>query len=177
MGNNDLVCSGHLMMVLSGKVTPSIIPKDEKRAQDLALKVSEALLSKIAQERELNRYEQHILGWMYGHGEGVTKDEAKAFQWYLRAAEQGYAVAQSNVGYGYSNGEGVAKDQAKAFQWYLRAAEQGYAVAQSNVGSGYDNGKGVAKDQAKAFQWYLRAADQGNAAAQARVRALQEGRS
>jgi len=43
------------MMVLKGKSTPSIIPKDERRAQSLAGEVSAILLAKISEQKNLNR--------------------------------------------------------------------------------------------------------------------------
>ena len=47
-------------------------------------------------------------------------------KWYRKAAEQGYAKAQTRIGLMYQEGKGVPKDQALAKQWLERAAEQGY---------------------------------------------------
>jgi TPR repeat protein len=49
-------------------------------------------------------------GVMYGKGEGVAKDDAEAFKWYLRAAERGLPAAQQIVGVRYYNGTGVKQD-------------------------------------------------------------------
>jgi TPR repeat protein len=35
---------------------------------------------------------------MYNFGEGVLKDYKQAVYWYQKAADQGYAEAQSNLG-------------------------------------------------------------------------------
>ena len=51
-------------------------------------------------------------------GTGVEKDEQKAVEWYKKAAEQGYANAQSNLGWCYESGIGVGKDEQKAVEWY-----------------------------------------------------------
>ncbi len=41
----------------------------------------------------------HMLaGICYEHGQGVTKDEAKAAHWYAAAAAEGVAQAQFNLG-------------------------------------------------------------------------------
>ena len=112
---------------------------------------------------------QDNLGVMYTTGSGVAKDEAKAVEWFRKAAEQGIATAQVNLGWMYRNGTGVAKDEAKAFEWYRKAAEQGYATAQNNLGSMYRNGMGVAKDEAKAVEWYRKAVEQGLAEAQSNL--------
>jgi hypothetical protein len=39
----------------------------------------------------------------------VLKDAAQAVAWYRKAADQGYAMAQSNLGVA-TNGQGVPKD-------------------------------------------------------------------
>ena len=41
---------------------------------------------------------QFNLGEMYDKGEGVEVDKVKAFEWYQKAAVQGYSKAQFNVG-------------------------------------------------------------------------------
>jgi TPR repeat protein len=43
----------------------------------------------------------------------VLKDDKQAVYWYQKAADQGYAEAQSNLGVAYTIGEGV-KDYKQA---------------------------------------------------------------
>jgi TPR repeat protein len=45
--------------------------------------------------------------------------------WYQKAADQGYAEAQSNLGIAYAFGKGVLKDDKQAVYWYQKAADQG----------------------------------------------------
>ena len=94
------------------------------------------------------------------------KDYMKAFEWYSKAAAQGYAKAEYNVGYCYENGIGVEKNVVKAFEWYSKAAAQGFAMAEHAVGYCYENGIGVEKNVVKAFEWYSKAAAQGFAMAE-----------
>ena len=75
------------------------------------------------------------LARMYYNGDGVTKDDAKAAEWYQKAAEQGNAFAQYNLGAMYDKGEGVAKDPAKAVEWWQKAAEQSNSAAQDSLKS------------------------------------------
>jgi len=84
-------------------------------------------------------------------------------------AEQGNAVAESDLGRLYYSGEGVPKDPVEAVKWFRKAADQGYANAQSNLGYMYHNGEGVPKDSAEAVKWWRKAADQGYANAQANL--------
>jgi TPR repeat protein len=58
-------------------------------------------------------------------GKGVKKDYSLAFYWIKKAAEQGYAHAQTNFGMLYHKGYGVAKDDTQAIYWLEKAAEQG----------------------------------------------------
>ena len=109
---------------------------------------------------------QFNLGLMYSEGQGVKQDYFKAFEWWQKAADQGYASAQFNLGVMYANGQGVKQDYFKAFEWYQKAAEQGYAKAQHNLGYMYDNGQGVKQDYFKAVEWYQKAAELGDALAQ-----------
>jgi hypothetical protein len=52
---------------------------------------------------------QYNLGNMYDFGKGVLKDAKQAASWYQKAAEQGYAKAQSNLGAMY---DGCCRDKA-----------------------------------------------------------------
>ena len=53
-----------------------------------------------------------------------------ALQAYLKAAEQGHALAQFQCGKMYYIGEGTAVNMAKALYWTEKAAEQGNPAAQ-----------------------------------------------
>jgi TPR repeat protein len=47
---------------------------------------------------------------MYHKGQGVPQDYAEGAKWARRAADQGYAKAQSLLGYMYALGRGVPQD-------------------------------------------------------------------
>jgi TPR repeat protein len=91
----------------------------------------------------------------------VEKDYVGAVNWYLKAAEQSLAEAQTGLGRCYHEGQGVAKDSTEAVRWYRKAAEQNYGAAQYNLGFCYASGEGVAKDYVEAYKWWLLAAVQG----------------
>ncbi|MEC9054413.1 MAG: tetratricopeptide repeat protein [Verrucomicrobiota bacterium] len=62
---------------------------------------------------------QSRLGVMYENGQGgLAKDWAKAAEWHLKAAEQGYPQSQYNLAMMYESGMGVAKDAAEAAKWF-----------------------------------------------------------
>lgn len=114
---------------------------------------------------------QYHLGLLYLDGQGVMRDDHKAWQWFERAARQDDARAQSYLGWMYDNGYGAPRDFATARHWLERAAAQGDIDAQYNLGDYYRYGKSVAEDLAIARQWYERAAAQGDSDAK---RALYE---
>jgi TPR repeat protein len=80
-------------------------------------------------------------------------------------AEQGDAIAQSNLGYMYYGGRGVPENDAEAVTWYRLAAEQGYAYAQNNLGLMYFNGAGAPQDDVRAYMWWSVSTAQGYAEA------------
>jgi TPR repeat protein len=96
----------------------------------------------------------------------------EAVVFYLSAAKQGFALAQSNLASLYARGEGVPQDDTKAVEWSQLAARQGNALSQFRLGSMYAAGRGVPKDMTKAAEWLEKAALQGVANAQAHLGAL-----
>jgi uncharacterized protein len=98
------------------------------------------------------------IGLMYDTGKGVSQDFGEAINWYRKAAEKGFAPAESNLGLMYETGKGVAQDYAQAADWYRRAAEQGLPIVQHNLGNLYSNGRGVPQDRVRAYLWLSLAA-------------------
>ena len=107
---------------------------------------------------------------------GVTKNKIEAVEWYRKAAENGYAVAQNNLGNCLYSGRGCTQNYQEAVEWYRKAAEQSHAQAQTNLADCLYEGIGCAADKAEAFKWYKKAAEQNIANAQNMVgRYLEEG--
>ncbi|KAF3390785.1 hypothetical protein DPV78_011107 [Talaromyces pinophilus] len=55
----------------------------------------------------------------------LERDEAEAYEWARRAAEQGLAKAQYTVGFFTESGIGCRRDPLEANVWYVKAADQG----------------------------------------------------
>jgi uncharacterized protein len=70
---------------------------------------------------------------MYERGIGVPKDDAEAVKLYRLAAEQGYALPQSNLGLMYANGKGVPKDLVQAHVWWNIAGANGNERGKNNL--------------------------------------------
>ncbi len=129
-----------------------------------AAKKRAAMEAKMSREQILEST-THI-GSMYARGRGVPLDAAMAVQWYTRAANQGFAIAQFELAECYDKGVGVPQNSLRAAEWYEKAARQGNDRAQASLGYLYDVGIGVQQNMAQALQWYHMAAANGNAVAQ-----------
>jgi len=92
-----------------------------------------------------------------------------AFEWYMKAAEQGDVYGCFNVGECYYHGKGVEQNAEQAFEWYMRAADKGDMQSQVNVANAYYLGNGTEQDHHKAFLWYREAAFQGHILSQKNV--------
>ena len=124
------------------------------------------------------------LGTAYEHGQGVAKDDWRAFDlwrrshelgWdpateklhslsdeYRKEAEKGNASAQFFMGVVHEYGYAGKPDAAKAVEWYRKSAEQGHSGAMFNLGTCYLEGTGVKRDIAEATKWFKRAASLGH---------------
>jgi TPR repeat protein len=109
----------------------------------------------------------HRLGKVYETGKwGTPHNFEIAFQWYKKAADQGYGLAQLKLGDMLNFGRGVEMNKKEAARMYLLAAEQGVGQAQFLLGKMYDSGDGVEQDKKTAFKWYHRAAENNDRDAQ-----------
>ena len=65
---------------------------------------------------------------------GVAQNYKEAVKWYLKAAEQGHASAQSNLSYMYFNGHGVTQSYETCYVWASVGAANGDEKAIRFVG-------------------------------------------
>ena len=98
-------------------------------------------------------------------GDGAIEEE-KVVELYLKAAEQGNAVAQYNLGLCYYIGYGAERNYEEAAKWWTAAAENGHYAAQTNLGMCYYNGEGVDRDPSEAVKWWTAAAEQDHVESQ-----------
>ncbi|MDR1309055.1 MAG: sel1 repeat family protein, partial [Deltaproteobacteria bacterium] len=77
----------------------------------------------------------------YDLGTGVPQDDAKALEWYEKAAGNGNDSAMFNLGVIHHLGlNGIEADAGKAALWYGKAVEKGNTNALSNLGQMYETG-------------------------------------
>ncbi|GBC01725.1 hypothetical protein RclHR1_04300007 [Rhizophagus clarus] len=137
----------------------SVKRKNKNKYSDPILSIEE-LPRNVTRPNE-NKFVKYNLGRSYQYGNGVKKDEGKAFELYKELAEQGYSNAQNKLGYCYEGGIGTKKDLEKAIYWYQRAAKNQNKFSQYHLGRCYEFGNGIEKDEVKAFEWYRKSAEQG----------------
>ena len=78
----------------------------------------------IAVSKE-DKFACYYLAIMYDEGKGVQKDQKKAFDLYMKAANLGHSTSQYNVGVSYLKGEGVQPDKREAKEWFEKACNNG----------------------------------------------------
>ncbi|KAF9989482.1 hypothetical protein BGZ79_004980, partial [Entomortierella chlamydospora] len=100
---------------------------------------------------------EYTQGCAYFYGKGDAQDYSKAFECFLKAANQGHIDSHNKLGYMYDNGLGIKQDSVAALKWYQIAADNGYATSQYILGIKYQEGQGVPKDYIKAVEWYQQA--------------------
>jgi uncharacterized protein len=113
---------------------------------------------------------QYQIGLLYANGKGVTKDDAKARQWYEKAAVQGHTEAQVNLGVLLMYARGGQQDYKMAVYYLRLAANQGNDLAQRRLGQMYERGEGVQQDYVKAHMWYSLGSANGGVEAGPRLR-------
>ncbi|WP_444996051.1 tetratricopeptide repeat protein [Aliikangiella sp. IMCC44359] len=143
--------------------------KEESQQQvDIAISyLKKAAKSKIP-------YAQYMIGLAFKIGMGVEKDENRATNWFVKAANSWNPDAQYEVAkslerkirrtkiYGFVSPEETKKDEANAAKWLMSAAMQGHINSILALGNYFENGFGVDKSVERAAALYKLASDQKN---------------
>ena len=97
---------------------------------------------------------RHVRNWSaYDNGRGVPQDDAEALKWYRKAAEQGYALAQTNLGFMYDHGRGVPQDYVLAHMWFnLAVAAAGNSAMARDIAAKMTPAQ-IAEAQKLAREW------------------------
>ncbi|GET22661.1 tetratricopeptide repeat protein [Prolixibacter denitrificans] len=108
----------------------------------------------------------YLLAKAYADKEfGDKESETESYNWYLKSAEAGYRLAQTEMGNIYLMGIGRKKDFGQAMDWFKKAAEQNEHAALYNIGTMYEKGEGVEKNHRRAFSYYRKASENGDVVA------------
>jgi hypothetical protein len=108
---------------------------------------------------------QLALARQYANGDGRSRDDRLASQWFRRAAEAGDPDAQVYYGQRLMVGKGVPQDDDAGIAWLRKAAAQGSGSAAFGLGLFAHAGRGMPASESTAFRWYLQGAQAGSRAA------------
>lgn len=111
---------------------------------------------------------QYVLGVMYMHGKGVSRNNETALGWYMKAAENGSVNARRNIEVCYRDGIGTKQSYREALVWFTRAAENGDIDSQFSTAVLYNIGHPdeVQQDYKMAYLWFKIAAENDHVQAQ-----------
>jgi len=99
----------------------------------------------------------HFAG-CYSQGLGVSQDDSKANELWLKAGELGYAAGYYNLGCSYMHGDGVGVDMNKVKHYWELAVRGGNVLARHNLGvTEHETG-----NQQRAYKHWLIAARAGD---------------
>lgn len=104
-------------------------------------------------ENEFIADAQYFLAEFYVKGDGTKKDAVKAYEYYLKAAENGNVESQRAVAFAYYAGSSLPKDAEKAIYWFEKAATAGDLRSQAMLGYLYWVGIGAGTDRVLAYAW------------------------
>tara|TARA_B100001248_G_scaffold261719_1_gene253884 strand:- start:38886 stop:39578 length:693 start_codon:yes stop_codon:yes gene_type:complete len=115
---------------------------------------------------------QVALGVKYHRGEGVKKNDTKAFTLFQEAAQQEDLEGIIYLGKLCREGEGTEKNPERAAQLFKQAADLGDPIGQIYLGELLLKGEGVSKNERQALAHFLKSAKQGQPVAQNYVASL-----
>jgi hypothetical protein len=91
------------------------------------------------------------MGQLYNRGSLFPRDNEKAHDWMVLAAEQGHPRAQEFLAVMYHDGIEVKRDYGKALEWYRKSVASGNASAQFSLAEMYFKGEGTDPDYLQAY--------------------------
>ena len=116
---------------------------------------------RTATEVDTGRFDMK-LAQMYLAGDGVPRDETKAFYLASNASAAGDIDAKELLGRLYAEGRGVRRDDELATNLFRAAVDGGNVPALTDLGQMIETGRGTAPDPETALDYYQRGLDAGD---------------
>jgi TPR repeat protein len=114
------------------------------------------------------------LAQMYLNGDGVPRDEAKAFYLVSNASAAGDVDAEELLGRLYAEGRGVRRDDELATNLFRAAVDGGNVPALTDLGQMLEAGRSTPADTGVALDFYERGMDAGDAKARQNYQRLKK---
>lgn len=115
------------------------------------------------QQGEIDPWSEYVMGLRFLDGDGIEKDEAKALEWFYKAARDGNGETRaiSRIGYFHLYGISVEQNYEEAYKWLKVASNKGDAGACYYLGFMYLRGWYVEQNFSVAIDLFAKAADVG----------------
>ena len=143
-------------------MSDELLSKATKLFEEKEYLTAKSLFLRLGKE---NAIAQYYLGAIYRMGLGVSDDQKKAFQWFLKAAKQGHAESQYLVGCAYTcssffmfNETDLVKNN---FEQIECIANKDFSIWQDDLPYFDLNGRGVEPNDKVALKWIRQSTDQG----------------
>ncbi|PWL16874.1 hypothetical protein DKP76_15365 [Falsochrobactrum shanghaiense] len=99
---------------------------------------------------------EYALSQLYANGSvKIPRDDKKAREYLIEAAQKGFDTAQYDLGRWLVEGRGGERDYEQGFRWMTLAAQRGTVIAQAWLARLYRDGIGTEGDTVKAAAWYI----------------------
>ena len=156
---NDPPAMFQLALVYQRGAAGAAVAPDERLAGEWMRKAMDAYLQRAAWD---NIDAMRALGWIYADARpNLSKDMARAAEWYGKAAQAGDAESMYQLGQICAAGQGVQGDAATAAALFKHAAELGHTDAMRALADAYHTGTGVERDENLATEWAAKARQAG----------------
>ena len=142
--------------MIRAMVTSGTLTGDKVDAWKLRLEEEEEVAEWLREAEAGDGMAMYNLGVCYERGQkGLAEDDAKAFEWFEKSHEAGYASGTYGLGWCYLVGAKVPKCLARGAMLMGEAAGRGSKVACYHLGDKYAKGlAGFPKDEKMARRYY-----------------------
>ncbi|GES98820.1 kinase-like domain-containing protein [Rhizophagus clarus] len=126
------------------------------------------LIDWISKNQDKSQY-IWFLGLFYYYNIGTIDDNnnnnIKAFELFLKAANNNYSIAQIYLAKCYYDGYGTENNKNLTFYWYQKSVNNGSIIGKFYLGYCYEFGIGVLNSEKESVHWYNEASKGGNTVA------------
>ncbi len=106
--------------------------------------------------------------WM-GRAQMAARDDERARDYMIVAAQNGIGPAMHNMAILYNGGRGLNFEPSRALHWFEQAETRNILVSRSNLAWFYETGRGGVTDFGRAFELYAINAEAGEAFSQRKL--------
>ena len=111
-------------------------------------------LNDVLEVRSHKVWRDQLTEVVTAHKAVIGQNYEKAFEWFLKSAQEGNKFAQYSLANLYYYSSGVEKDLSQAFLWYQKSSSQGQPYASYAVAQMYSKGEYVCQNEDTSQRYY-----------------------